>query len=355
MKDVKLLERLCLTPGVPGREHRVRQLILDEIEGTFDDVSIDPLGSIIAIRRPRMQKGAKAPKAPRRVMLAAHMDQIGFLVSHVTDEGRAYLVQVGGFDTRNLFARTVTVCPDPASSAKDLKAVLNPATKPIHLASEEERKKIPEVKEFVLDFGLPPKDVKKRVKIGDMVVLDAPVTLLGDHVVSQALDNRVACWIAIEACRKLRTHACEIHCVFTVQEEVGLRGATASSFTVNPDIAIGLDTTLAVDTPGVPAQEQCSRLGEGAVISLADSSFIGDYELGEKFDALARKNKIKAQRSIMLRGGTDTGSMQRSTGGCKALALSCPTRYIHTVTEMVSMKDLRACRDLLAAFLAVCR
>jgi putative aminopeptidase FrvX len=352
MKDIELLKQLSLAQGVPGREHRVRNLVRQEIEGVFDTVTIDPLGSLIAVRKPRLAKGKRPPRQPKRIMLAAHMDQIGFLVSHVSKEGRAYIVPVGGFDARNLFARIVTVCPDPENSARDLKAVLNPATKPIHIANEDERKKIPDLSEFTLDFGIPAKEVQKRVKIGDMVVLDAPVHILGDHVVGQAMDNRVACWIAIETCRKLRTHACEIHCVFTVQEEVGLRGAIASSYTVNPDIGIGIDTTLAVDTPGVADQDQCSRLGDGAVISVADSSFIGDFDLVEQFEKLSKKHKIPAYRSILRRGGTDTGGIQRMAGGCKALTLSCPTRYIHTVTEMISVVDLRACRDLLTAYLA---
>ena len=354
MKDIELLRQLSLTPGVPGREHRVRTLVRKEIEGIFDDVTIDPLGSVIAVRKARPEKGSP-PRRPKRIMLAAHMDQIGFLISHVTEEGRAYIMPVGGFDARNLFARIVTVCPDPENPARDLKAVLNPATKPIHIANEEERKKIPDLSEFVLDFGIPAKDVRKRVKIGDMVVLDAPVNILGEHVVGQAMDNRVACWIAIEACRKLRAHACEIHCVFTVQEEVGLRGAIASSHTVDPDIGIGIDTTLAIDTPGVANQDQCSRLGDGAEISVADSSFIGDFDLVETFEKLGKKHKIPAYRSIIRRGGTDTGAIQRMAGGCKALTLSCPTRYIHTVTEMISTIDLRACRDLLCVFLTEAR
>jgi tetrahedral aminopeptidase len=348
MKDLKLLEMLSLTLGIPGREHRVRKLILNEIKGIFDKVSVDPMGSIIAVRQPRPAKGKSAPRKPKRIMLAAHMDQIGFMISHVTDDGLAYIAPFGGFDARNLFARVVTVCPDPTNPAKDLTAILNPGVKPLHIAAAEDRQKVPGLSEFVLDFGLPAKDVHKRVKIGDMVVINAPVTYLGENISGQAMDNRVACWIAIEACRKLRHHDFEVHCVFTVQEEVGLRGATASSHTVAPDIAIGIDTTLAVDTPGVPKQEQCTTLGGGAAITIADSSAIGDYDLIETFTRTAKKNKIPYQRSILTRGGTDTGGMQRTAGGCRAMTLSCPTRYIHTVTEMVNSKDLRACRDLLA-------
>lgn len=355
MPNLKLLEKLTTTAGVPGREHRVRKLILKEIEGLFDEVSVDPLGSIIAVKKPNPESKAGKPRGssggPTKVMLAAHMDQIGFLVSHIDDKGFCYLNPVGGFDTRNLFARAVTICPDPDNPKKDLTGIMNPGGKPVHVATPEERKKIPTVREFVVDLGLPKKDVDKKVKIGDMVVINAPTYRIGDHMVSQAMDNRVACWIALEACRKLKDHDCEVHCVFTVQEEVGLRGAIASAYTVKPDIGIGIDVTLAVDTPGVPSQDACTRLGEGAAITVMDGSVICDYDLVEAFEKTAKKNKIKYQRSILAAGGTDTGGIQRNAGGCKAITLSCPTRYIHTVTEMIHKDDIVACRDLLAAYM----
>jgi len=280
------------------------------------------------------------------------MDQIGFMVSHIDDKGFLYLNPVGGFDPRNLFSRVVTVCPDPNDPKKDLTGIMNPSGKPIHLASPEDRKKIPTVREFMVDLGLEKKIIDKKVTVGDMVVINAPVHYIGDLMVSQAMDNRVACWIAIEACKKLKYHSCEIYCVFTVQEEVGLRGATASSQMIEPDIGIGIDTTLAVDTPGVTPQDACSRLGEGAAITVMDSSAIGDYDLINTFDQLGKKHKIKTQRSILAAGGTDTGGLQRSAGGCRAMTLSCPTRYIHTVTETIHTDDIVACKDLLTKFLA---
>ena len=350
MSPFELLERLTTTPGIPGREHRIRALILKEIEEIFDDISVDPLGSIIARKDPLTKKNMAVKNAPK-VMLAAHMDQIGFMVSHIDDKGFLYVNPVGGFDPRNLFSRMVTICPDPNDPNKDLMGIMNPSGKPIHLSSQEERKKIPTVREFVIDLGLGKKVVDKKITVGDMVVINAPVYYIGDLMVSQAMDNRVACWIAIEACKKLRYHSCEIYCVFTVQEEVGLRGATASSQVIEPDIGIGIDTTLAVDTPGVTPQDACSRLGEGAAITVMDSSAIGDYDLIKTFDRLGKKHKIKTQRSILAAGGTDTGGLQRSAGGCRAMTLSCPTRYIHTVTETIHTGDAIACRDLLAHFL----
>ncbi|MEM9020836.1 MAG: M20/M25/M40 family metallo-hydrolase [Planctomycetota bacterium] len=354
--NTKLLEKLCTTPGVPGREHRIRDLILKEIKPIFDDISTDPLGSIIAVKHPNPKpvKGKKKPGSfpgATRVMLAAHMDQIGFLVTHIDDKGFVYVNPVGGFDTRNLFARAVTLCPDPNDPKKDLTGIMNPSGRPVHIAPPEERKKIPEVREFLIDLCMTKDQVEKKVKIGDMVVINAPTYEIGDYFVSQAMDNRIACWAAIEACRKLKNHDCEVHCVFTVQEEVGLRGAVASAHTVQPDIGIGIDITLACDTPGVPPIDHVTKLGEGASIVVMDSSVIGDYDLIEEFEALARKHKIKAQRAIMARGGTDTGGIQRTAGGCRAMTLGVPGRYVHTVTEMCHKGDLEACRDLLAKYL----
>src|SRR5690606_31581906 len=148
---------------------------------------------------------------------------------------------------------------------KDLPGVMNPGGRPIHIASEEEKKKIPLVDDLIVDVGLPAGEVKRKVKIGDMIVLKAPLTRVGNTVVSQCLDNRIACWIAIEAMRKVvkAGHACEIGCVFTVQEEVGLRGAMTAAYEYEPHIGIAIDTTLCVDTPGVPDDQRTTEQGKG--------------------------------------------------------------------------------------------
>ncbi|AWT59699.1 MAG: Putative aminopeptidase YsdC [Candidatus Moanabacter tarae] len=344
---MKLLKKLTTTPGIPGREHRVRQVILEQIDGLFEDVRVDAMGSIIAVKKPTRS----SPK-PLRVMLAAHMDQIGFMVKHIDDKGFLRINSVGGFDTRNLFARMCTICPDVRNPDNDLKGVLNPGGKPIHISDPQERKKIPEVNELTVDLGLPLEQVRERVKIGDMVVLDAPAQKVGETFVSQCLDNRVACWIAIRAIEKLRSHNCEIHCVFTVQEEVGIRGAETSAFSVKPDIGIGIDTTLCVDTPGVPEDMRTTKQGHGAALTVMDSSTISDLDLLENFESIAKEKEIPYQRSILTRGGTDSASIQRAGPGARVLTLSCPTRYIHTVTEMVHLNDLNACCSLLTAYLS---
>lgn len=353
---MELLEKLTTTPGVPGREDRVRDLILRETKGLFDETSVDPLGTLIGVRRPRpktekaSKSGKKAADAarPLRVMLACHMDQIGFIVRHVDDKGFVRITAVGGFDTRNLFARLVTVCTDSG----DLPGVLTAGGKPTHIASDEDRKKIPEVIDLVIDMGLPADEVKKKVKIGDMVVIRAPFTQVGKTVVAQALDNRVACWVVIEALRQLKHHACEIHVAFTVQEEVGLRGAGPAAQSINPDVALVLDTTLCCDTPGVPDDLRITRQGDGVGLNVLDSSVINNMDLLRQIEQVAQQHQIKHQRTILYRGGTDAGAIHTRQGGYKVMTLVCPTRYIHTITEMVHVDDLHAMRDLVAAYLA---
>lgn len=339
--NIDLLKRLCETPGVPGHEERVRDLIRDEIEGLCNDVHEDPMGSLHAIRK---GKG----KDPERIMLLCHMDEIGFLVSHITDKGFLYLQSVGGFDPRNLFSRRVLVCTDKG----DLKAVMNPGGRPVHIASPEDRKKIPEVHEFFVDTGLGEK-AKDHVKVGDMVVMDEPFLELGEKVVSKALDNRIACWLGIEALRglgKTRTKA-EIHVVFTTQEEVGLRGARTAAYHVKPDIGIGIDTTLSCDTPGVPEQDRTTEQGKGFGLHIRDGSFIADKGLVAEIAALAEKKKIPYQRTMLRSGGQDGAAAQQAASGARAVGIVVGTRYIHTVTEMIEKSDLEAARDILIAYL----
>lgn len=350
-----LLKRLCETPGVPGREERVRALIEKEIKGLFDDVRTDALGNLICTRAPRAGKKSKKPaKAakPTRVMLLCHMDEIGFYVTAIDKKGFLWMNPAGGFDTRNLFSRRVLVVTDDA----DIKGVMNPGGRPIHISAPKDREKIPEVKEFFVDIGLPADDVHKRVKVGDYVVMDEPCIRVGNKVVSKALDNRVACWLGIEAVRQLdkdpNGHACEVVVAFTTQEEVGLRGAKTASHSVLPDIGLGIDVTLACDTPGVPEEEAVTSHGKGFGLHIKDSSFISDYQLTNEFEALAKKHKIPYQRTILAAGGQDGAAAQQAAAGARAVGITVGTRYIHTVTEMIDNTDLEAARDILATYLA---
>ncbi|WP_233416890.1 M42 family metallopeptidase [Halovulum marinum] len=339
--NLDLLRALCETPGVPGHEDRVRELIRAEVEGLFDEVTTDPMGSLLCRRD---GKG----DAPERIMLLCHMDEIGFLVSHVTDKGFVYLQPVGGFDPRNLFSRRVLVCTEGG----DLKGVMNPGGRPIHIASPEDRKKVPEVTEFFVDLGLG-EAAKDRVRVGDMVVMDEPFLEMGDKVVSKALDNRIACWLGIESVRGLKKTRpkAEVHVAFTSQEEVGLRGARTAAYRIKPDIGIGVDTTLACDTPGVPEQDRTTVQGQGFGLHVRDSSFIADKALVQEFEDLAVKRRIPFQRTMLRAGGQDGAAAQQAAAGARAVGIVVGTRYIHTVTEMIHKTDLAAARDILTAFL----
>lgn len=342
--NIDLLKRLCETPGVPGHEHRVRSLIAAEVEDLFDAVDTDPMGSLICRRDAR--GGAEQPT---RVMLLCHMDEIGFLVSHITKDGFLHVQPVGGFDPRTLFARRVLVCTDDA----DLKGVMNPAGPGVHITKPDDRKKVPEVHEFIVDIGLG-EAARDHVKVGDMVVMDEPLIEMGEKLVSKALDNRVACWLGIEAIRGLGEAAnpAEIHVAFTTQEEVGLRGARTAAFRVRPDIGLGIDTTLSCDTPGVPEQDRTTTQGEGFGLHVRDSSFIADRELVAEFDALATARNIPFQRTMLRSGGQDGAAAQQAAAGARAIGIVVGTRYIHTVTEMIDRRDLAAARDILVAYLA---
>lgn len=343
--SIDLLRRLCETPGIPGREERVRALIEKEAAGLFDEMHTDAMGSLICTRKATTGEGGP------RILLCCHMDEIGFYVSHVDEKGYIWVNPAGGFDTRNLFSRRVLVCTDDG----DHVGVMNPGGKPVHISSAEDRKKVPDVDEFFIDLGMTPEDVQKKVRIGDFVVMHEPFLEQPAKLVSKALDNRVACYLGLESVRKIvdskATHACEIVVAFTTQEEVGLRGAVTAAYAVDADYGIGIDVTLACDTPGVPEHQRVTKQGDGAGIKVQDSSLIADHRLVADLCAVAEKNDIKHQRCILPRGGQDGAAIQRSRSGVRTAAVVVGTRYIHTVTESIDRGDLQAAVDLLAAWM----
>ncbi|MBX3144754.1 MAG: M42 family metallopeptidase [Trueperaceae bacterium] len=338
---MKLLKKLSEANGVPGREEQVRAIIEAELKGVVDELSVDALGNLTAVK--------KGPKGAPKAMVAAHMDEIGFYVRFIDDRGFVRLQQVGGFDPRNLFAQQVTV--HASLSGKELVGVMNPAAKPIHISTAEERGKVPQLSDFYVDLGLDVDDVKAQVRIGDMVTMRQRFEDLGKIVTGKALDDRVGCWILIETLKRLKKPALEVHAVFTVQEEVGLRGAYTSAFRVAPDVGIALDTTLAVDGPDATAHQRVTQMGAGTALKVMDSSAISTRWLLDEFIALADKNKVDYQLEVLPLGGTDAGAMQRIREGVPSITISTPSRYVHTVTEMVAKSDLEAGVKLLTAFL----
>ncbi len=335
---MELLRRLSEAAGVSGHEEEVREIITAALAGHVDTIDTDSLGNLIAHRR------GDGPV----VMIAAHMDEIGFIVSYIEKEtGFLRIHPLGGFDAKTLIAQRVVVHTD----AGDLVGCIG--SKPIHIMTEEERKKLPELKDLFVDLGLPEKRVCELVSVGDMVTMRQDF-LVGETCVSgKALDDRAGVYIGIEAIKRAKKIACDLYFVGTTQEEVGLRGAQVAGFAVNPEIGIALDTTLAVDMPGVSGAQQITKLGDGVAIKLADSASISHPALVRTMKKLAQDRNIPFQMEVLPRGGTDAGAMQRAQSGSAAITLSLPSRYVHSIVEMSHKDDLEAAISLLASFLEI--
>ncbi|WP_350345068.1 M42 family metallopeptidase [Proteinivorax tanatarense] len=334
---MELLKKLTEANGIPGREERIREIVITEMKSMMDEVNVDAMGNVI---------GVKKGKGNKKVMLCGHMDEIGFIVSHIDDKGFLRLNPVGGFDPRTLVAQRVNV-----HGREDLKGVLMPGIKPAHLMTPEEAKRTLRVQDFFIDLGRTKEEVEKLVRIGDFVTLDRNFEEIGDNFSAKALDDRAGVYIMLEAIRKLQSHDVDIYAVATVQEEQGLRGATTGAYGVRPDVGLALDVTIAGDVPGGSPDSVVTKLGDGAAIKLMDSAAISNYKLVDFMRDLAEDNDIKYQMEILPRGGTDAGAMERAHTGCPVITLSLPTRYVHSNVETANKKDLQATIDLLAKFL----
>jgi len=341
LKNMDLLKKLCEIPGIPGYEERVQKVVRDELEKITDKVEIDKLGNVIALKKAREKGGGK----PIKVMLAAHMDEIGFLVSFIDKEGFIRFVPNGGFDPRTLIAQRVVV-----HGMKDIGGVIG--SKPIHVLTEEEKKKVPKIKGLFIDVGLEKDEISKIVKVGDFVTLDRNFKELNDKIITaKAFDDRVGIFVMIEALKRIKNCYVDIYAVATVQEEVGVRGAPVSSFYVEPDVGIALEVAIAQDFPGNKEEEMISNLGGGTAIYLLDNRTISNKKLVDFLKKIAKENKIKCQTTIMLGAGTDASAMQRSKSGAPVCTIGIPTRYIHSVVEMCHKEDIENSIKLICKFL----
>jgi len=330
---MQLLKELTETPGVAGREERIREVVLKQLKPHVDSIEVDALGNVIGLK-----KGGGRP----RIMVAAHMDQIGFLVSHIDDRGFLRFAPVGGFDPRVLNARHCYV-----HGRKDVRGVMAMGGKPTHLQDEEDRKKAPKLTDYYIDLGLPVNKVKQLVEVGDPVTFAQETVTFGDCVAGQCLDDRVGVYVLLEAAKRVKKPKGDVYWVVTVQEEVGLRGALTSAYGIEPDIGIAVDITIAADTPMTDGAPRVSELGGGAAIKVMDSASISDPRLVQQCRALCEKHRIPYQLEILPRGGTDAGAVQRARAGVPAITLSIPTRYAHTIIEMANRGDIEATVALL--------
>ena len=332
--DFDLLRDLTETSGVPGYEDRVRDLVREELETTTDRVRTDAMGNVV---------GTIEGDSDYSVAVAAHMDEIGFMVKHVTDDGFLKIDALGGWDARVLRAQRVTV-----HGEEDITGVFGSV--PPHTLDEEPDGE-EEVGDRVVDLGRDADEVEDLVSVGDLVTMDQSTIKMGDSVTGKALDDRVCLFAMLEAARDIENPDVTIHFCATVQEEVGLRGATALGVDVDPDLAIALDVTIASDIPGVSEDKHVTKLGDGTAIKLKDSSVITTPKVHKRLKSVAEDADIDHQLEVLPSGGTDTAGFQNTNGAKPVGAISIPTRYLHTVTETANGDDIRSTIDLLTAFL----
>lgn len=333
--NVKLLADICEIAGAPGFEYRIRNLVKEELKDLADEMYTDNMGNLIAIK--------KGKSSAKKVMTAGHMDEIGFIVTHIDEEGFVRFHTLGGFDPKTLTAQRVII-----HGQKDLIGVMG--SKPLHVMTPEERNKNMKTTDFFIDLGMSKKEVEKVISIGDSITRQRELIEMGNCVNCKSIDNRVAVFIQVEAMRELKNVEVpyDVYFVYTVQEEVGIRGAVVAAHHINPDFGIAIDTTIAYDVPGSVKHEQITRLGQGTAIKIMDSASICDTRMVAFMKDVVAKDKIKHQFEILTAGGTDTAGMQRmSTDGVIAGAISIPTRNIHQVIEMADKDDIRGSIELL--------
>lgn len=322
---VLLLKGLLETFGPSGNEELVRELIINEIKKYVDEIKIDKLGNIIARK---IGNGKK-------IMVAAHMDEIGVIVTGIDDNGFLRFANIGGVNPHISLGQRVMF--------KDsLQGVM-------HMEHLEDMKQL-KLDKMYIDIGARNKeDALKKVNIGDCACFFNPFVKVGDTFVSKAMDDRIGCFVAIESLRQLKNSPNEVYFVFTVQEEVGLRGAKTSAFGIDPDLAIAVDITLTGDTP--KARHMAVKLGEGPAIKIKDNSIITHPMVKNFMIETAKENSIPYQLEVLELGGTDSGAIHLTRGGVPSGVLSIPCRYVHSPSEMVSVKDVENSIRLLTKML----
>lgn len=334
MIDYSLLKRLCQADGVSGSEDAVRKLIIDEIKD-HADYHIDNLGNIIAHK-----KGRNTAKT--RLMLSAHMDEVGLMVTDITSDGFLKFDEVGGIDRRVLLGKTVTVGKNGVNGVIGVK--------PVHLCKGEENKTIPEYGDLYIDIGAEnSEEALLFVNIGDIVNYRSDFSENDSTICSKAIDDRFGCCVLIELIKSDLEFDTDF--VFVVQEEVGLRGAKVAAYSVDPDFALVIETTTSAEIPEVDKAAQVCNLGEGAVISVMDRRTIYDKEMVDLAFTAAKEINVKTQYKRAVAGGNDAGAIHQSRGGVRTLAISLPCRYLHAPNTVASKAD---CESVLALSKKMC-
>jgi putative aminopeptidase FrvX len=331
------LEKLSNARGVAGREEEVRNLMIKMLKPYSDEVKVDKMENVIAIRKGR--------KTAPKVMLAAHMDEVGLMVKTITKDGFLQFSKMGGIDDRILLAQKVTVLTEKTA----LPGVVG--SKPPHIQKEEERKKIVSYDEMFIDVGAENRDDAKAmgVRVGDPVAFDVNYVKLGkEAVMGKAFDNRAGCAVMVEALKQLEKTDCTVYAVGTIQEELGLRGAATATYGIDPDVGIALDVTIAGDTPGVREFDTTVKMGKGPALSVSDSGLITHPKVLRWLIDTATQNNIEYQLETGLLGTTDAARMALTRQGVPSGTISIPARYIHSPVGLISLKDADNCARLAA-------
>ena len=326
---LKTLKELCALSGVSSFEDSVRDYIRQRAEKYADSIRVDAMGNLIVFK-------AGAKSAPNRLMLAAHMDEVGLMIHTITDEGYLKFYTVGGIDRRVLLGKRVLV------GAKEILGVIG--LKAFHLVGKKEAGAVPKLLDFYIDIGAEnAAQAQALVSLGDAAVFSGDVLEFGDGMLkAKALDDRIGCAVMLKLLEKDLPMDCTF--VFTVQEEVGTRGAFGAAFSVKPEIALVLEGTTAADLPSMDAHKRVCVPGKGPVVPFMDGAAIYDRRLFELLRDLAQKNEIPWQTKHFVAGGTDAGTIQRSRAGVRVAGISAAVRYLHTPSSVVSIQD---CKDML--------
>jgi endoglucanase len=340
MTITETLEKLSNVYGVTGREDEVASLMKKLLKPYVDEVKEDKLGNVIGTK-----KGEKnAPK----VMLAAHMDEIGLLVKTITKEGFLHFAKIGGIDDRILLAQKVLVFTEKGP----LHGIIG--SKPPHIQKEEERKRVIPYDELFIDIGATSQEEAKKmgVKVGDAICFDVKFAKIKENIViGKAFDDRIGCVIMIEALKRLKKTECTIYAVGTVQEEVGLRGAATAAFGIYPDFGIALDVTISGDTPEVKETDAPIKMRKGPSITVADGGMIVPPKVLRLMIDAAEENKIPYQLETGLPGSTDAARILLTRDGVPSGVISIPTRYIHSPTSLLNLEDVENAVKLLVAII----
>lgn len=320
---MELLKKLTQTDGASGNEGAVCEIIKNEIEKYCDELYTDAMGNLIA----------RISGKGKKVMFAAHMDEIGIIVTAADENGFLRFGNIGGLYVKQLVGRRVR---------------FNGGLVGVIGSEEEEFNKKPSFDKLYIDIGAKnAEDAKKHVSIGDTAVFTGEWYEYGNLMISKALDNRTGCYMLIKAIQSVKNSENDLYFVFTSQEEVGLRGSKTAAFSINPDYAAAVDVTDTGDTPKAPVMEV--KLGGGAAIKVMDRSVMCDADVRVKMIKTAKKHNIPYQLEIMTDGGTDAGAIHLTRAGVKTGGISLPVRYVHSPSEAADKEDLKACVSLITA------